>query len=189
MMFRLLFNCSRQNMKYENKTLHATNIIMIAAVDDDMGIGRNGVIPWNVPEDRAFFKQQTMGHPLLVGRKTFESLGAHPLPGRAMGVLTHVPILGVPYAGQMQINQAFVWSDSLDHLIRWAAAFEQPIFAAGGAQLYEQILPLADQILLSRISGSFECDVKFPPIPAAFRCVSKNWQSSFLLEKYIRISG
>jgi len=172
-------------MKYENKTLHNSNIIIIAAADEAMGIGLNGSIPWDVAEDRAHFKRLTMGHPLLVGRKTFESFGSHPLPGRPLGVLTHSLIPSAVCADDCCAGEEFVWSCQINSLIKWSQLHAQPTYAAGGAQLYKLILPFASEILLSRIPGCYNCDTNFPEIPEGFVRVNVEKKKTFILEKFV----
>jgi dihydrofolate reductase len=124
------------------------SIILIAAVADNGVIGNAGKIPWHISEDLRRFKRLTMGHPVIMGRKTYESLGK-PLPGRRNIVLTR----GIPISG----IECFA---DLDTAIN--ACPGNTIFIIGGAELYRQVLPLADALFLTLVHQSPDGDTKFP---------------------------
>jgi len=116
-------------------------------------IGKGGALPWRLPEDLKRFRSLTMGHPILMGRKTYDSIG-RPLPGRRNIVISrdrNLVIDGVETAASMQA--------ALDMV---AAADE--VFVIGGQQIYQAALPLADRIELTQIDSDFEGDVLFPDI-------------------------
>ena len=117
-------------------------------------IGRGNTIPWHLPEELQWFKATTMGHVLIMGRKTYESIG-RPLPGRATFVISRDPGRSFPGCTTVQsLNQA------LD-----LCAEQEKIFIAGGAQIYAQALPLADTIILSILDQEIAGDTFFPPVP------------------------
>jgi dihydrofolate reductase len=117
-------------------------VSLIAAVSDNGVIGLDGSIPWRLPADLKLFKQLTMGHTLILGRKTYQSIG-RPLPGRKMVVLTRQ--LGFTAPG-CHI------APSLEQALDTARAEgETEAFIGGGAVVYAQALPLADRIYLSRV--------------------------------------
>jgi len=147
-------------------------LILIAAVDGEGGLGRSGTIPWDCPEDRAFFRTTTMGCPTLMGRVTFDSIG-RPLPGRPCAVWTHAP--------QAVARDGVFASASLQKLLDWGRAFGRPVFAIGGATLYKALLPSADAVCLSRIPGRFACDAFFPPM-TGFVCIKRTKHSTFVEE-------
>lgn len=126
---------------------------LIAAVSENNVIGRDGKVPWQLPTDLKLFKQLTMGHYLIVGRKTYESIG-RPLPGRRMIVLSKqqgYKVEGCQTAG------------SLSHAIEIARmAGEAEAFIGGGAEVYAEALPLADRFYLSRVHAEFKGDTHFP---------------------------
>ncbi len=127
-------------------------LTLIVATDSAGGIGIRNTLPWRLPEDLAHFKQTTIGHPILMGRKTFESIG-RPLPGRRNIVITRNPdwrLDGVESVKSLQ--------DALDR----ADAAE--IFVIGGAEIYQLALPLANKLIVTQIAQRFECDVFFPSI-------------------------
>ena len=118
-------------------------------------IGAKGGLPWHLPEDLAFFKRTTMGHPIVMGRKTWESIG-RPLPGRRSVVVTRER--GYSAMGAEVVH-------SLDEAIALCCTAEE-IFVIGGAHLYADALPRADRLLLTEIHADFEGDT-FLPAPYA----------------------
>ena len=128
-------------------------ISIIAAVASNNVIGRANQLPWYMPADLKWFKKQTMGHHLLMGRKTFESTG-RPLPGRITVVITRNP----NYA-----PEGVAIARSLDEAIGKAQAAGDPeIFIAGGAEIFAQGLHRADRMYITRIHAEPEGDTFFP---------------------------
>jgi dihydrofolate reductase len=121
----------------------------IAAMADNRAIGNKGQIPWHLPEDFKWFKRTTMGHILVMGRKTYESIG-RPLPGRKTFVLsrTHREISGV---------QTLTDLSDLEHL-----ATDKTIWIAGGSEIYQQMLPKCSELFLTRVQLNVEGDTFFP---------------------------
>jgi len=125
-------------------------ITVLAAVGANLVIGRGGEMPWHLPEDLAHFKATTMGHTMVMGRKTYDSIG-RALPGRRTVVITrqqdwHAP--GVEVA----------------HSLAEALALTGPteVFIIGGSEVYRQAMPFADQMMLTEIEQSPEGDAYFP---------------------------
>ena len=130
-------------------------ISLIAALDEKRGIGWKNQLPWHLPTDLARFKDQTMGHTLIAGRKTYQSIG-RALPGRKMIVLTRNP--------DYSTDDTLVAS-SMDDALQIARELEsREVFVIGGAEIYQEALPLADYLYLSHVHGVFEADVFFPEI-------------------------
>lgn len=127
-------------------------ITLIAAVARNGVIGRDGKIPWRIPGDLPRFKRLTMGHPLIMGRKTWESLG-RPLPGRRNFVISRTR--GFAPAG------AEVFASLGAALAACADAPEA--FVIGGTEAYREALALADRLLLTEIDADIEGDAHFPP--------------------------
>ena len=128
-------------------------ISIVAALDDDMGIGKAGGLPWRLSADMRRFKTLTMGHTLIMGRKTWESIGKA-LPGRISMVVTRS--LKYSAAG------AEVFT-SLENALETAERQgETETFVIGGAQIFELALPLADRMYLTRVHARLDCDVLFP---------------------------
>ncbi len=128
-------------------------LVLIAAVARNGTIGRDNTLPWRLKADLAHFKAVTSGHPIMMGRKTWESLG-RPLPGRRNVVLTR-------NAGY-QASGAEVFTDPAEALTALVAATR--IFVIGGAELYCQMLPDADRLFLTEIQADVEGDARFPEV-------------------------
>lgn len=133
---------------------------MIVAMDDDRGIGKDGAIPWHIPADLKRFKALTTGHPIVMGRKTWESIG-RPLPERTNIVITR---------DSKFTAEGCVVTHSLDGAI--VAAADAPgadeIFIIGGAEIYALALPQTERIYLTHVSGKFEADTFFPTFAESF---------------------
>jgi len=142
-------------------------VSLIAAVSDNGVIGMDGSIPWRLPADLKLFKQITLGHTLILGRKTYQSIG-RPLPGRKMVVLTRQPNFTAPGC---QI------APSLKQALDTARADgETEAFIGGGEVVYAHALPLADRIYLSRVHAVVAGDTFFPAFDKASWQVSKSQQ-------------
>jgi dihydrofolate reductase len=125
---------------------------LIAAVARNGTIGQDNALPWHLPQDLRRFKTLTLGHPIVMGRKTFESIG-RPLPGRRNIVVTRnagVAIVGCETAG------------SFDAAVASCADTAGEIFVIGGAQLYALALPHAQRLYLTEIATDFSGDARFP---------------------------
>ena len=133
-------------------------VSLIVAVADNGVIGSDGDLPWRLPAELAHFKRTTMGHHVIVGRKTYESI-RRPLPGRTMVVVTRTAGYDAP--GWRVVG-------SLDAALRLAeAAGDDDAFVAGGAEIYRLALPRADRIVLTRVHAEVAGDVTFPALDAA----------------------
>ena len=130
-------------------------VSLIAAVARNGVIGREGGLPWHLPADLARFKALTMGHHLLVGRRTWESIG-RPLPGRRMVVVSR---------GRPELPEGVAVARSLDEALALAvAAGEDEAFVGGGAALFAEALPRADRLYLTRVLADVPGDVLLPEI-------------------------
>ena len=129
-------------------------VSLIAAVADNGVIGRGGDLPWRLPADLRQFRRLTMGHHLIVGRRTWQSIGK-PLKGRRMLVLTRSETLDPPGAEPCASLE--------DALARAEAAGDDEAFVAGGAEIYRLALPRADRLYLTRVHAQPEGDVHLPP--------------------------
>jgi dihydrofolate reductase len=138
-------------------------ISVIAALAKNRVIGIENRLPWRLPEDLAHFKALTLGHPILMGRKTFESLG-RPLPGRTNIVITR-------NSGYCQ--GGCLVADSLAAAIALSGGADE-VFFIGGADLYAQAIPLADRLYLTEVDIEAAGDAWFPEYDRrAFREVSR----------------
>jgi dihydrofolate reductase len=125
----------------------------IAAMSLNRVIGAQGRIPWHLPEDLRFFKRTTFGHVVLMGRKTYESLGK-PLPGRENWVVSTRAIPGVRVIGDLREIEDPVG--------------ERELFLIGGAQLYMELLPRCSALILTLVKRKIAGDTFFPPFESAF---------------------
>jgi len=132
-------------------------VILVAALARNGVIGVRGKLPWHLPADLQHFKALTLGHPLLMGRKTWESLARRPLPGRDNIVVTRQPGYAAPGARVVA---------SLEAALALCAG-EAVAFVIGGAELYAAALPRADALALTEIHANFEGDVRFPAFSRA----------------------
>lgn len=125
-------------------------LIIIAAHDPNLVIGKDGCLPWHYKEDLKFFKKTTMGYPLLMGRIVFEELNEKPLPGREAVVLSksksysHVPTFSNI-------------SDALEFLND-----KEKVFVIGGGEIYRQMMEVADELIITEIHETYEGDTFFP---------------------------
>lgn len=127
-------------------------IIFVAAMDRNRGIGSNGKLPWHLPGDLQFFKKTTMGHAILMGRITYQAIGRS-LPGRENIVLT--------------ANRFFSAEGvTVIHTLEEAAALgkSRDLYVIGGAQVFRQLLPIADKLILTQIHHEFPADTYFPEL-------------------------
>ncbi len=127
-------------------------VSLIAAMAKNRVIGRSGKVPWRLEEDMAYFKKTTLGHPLIVGRKTWETLGG-PLSGREMVVLSRQDGYRAP--GCRVAN-------SIEAALGPYNSGPDEVFVAGGEQVYRLALPLAGRICLTIVEGRYEGDAFFP---------------------------
>ncbi len=135
-------------------SLTFTGVVAMAA---DRAIGLNGTMPWHLPDDLKLFKRLTMGHPILMGRKTWDSLG-RPLPGRQNIVLTKDPHF---YAQGAIVIHDINELGSLELM-------DSEVMVIGGAQIYALMLPLMQRIYISEVAGQWQADTWFPPFETRF---------------------
>jgi dihydrofolate reductase len=127
-------------------------IVMVAAVARNGVIGNGPDIPWRIPGEQAEFKKLTMGHTLVMGRTTYESIG-RPLPGRTTIVLTRDPAWSA---------DGVLVATSLDDALALAATLPGDVMVVGGAQVYAAALPVATEQVISEVPLSPEGDVFYP---------------------------
>ncbi len=133
-------------------------ITLIAAVAENRVIGRDGGLPWRLPEDLRRFKQRTQGHVVIMGRRTFESLAA-PLPNR--------PAIVVSRSRDLDTGEATL-ANSLDEALDIARGRgEDEVFILGGSEIYAMALPLADRLVLTVVHAEIEGDTYFPEFDLA----------------------
>jgi dihydrofolate reductase len=142
-------------------------LTLVVAMDAQRGIGVDNQLPWHLPEDLAHFKRVTLGHPIIMGRKTFDSIG-RPLPKRRNIVVTRNAAWsheGVDVAGSLQEAVAL--------------AGTEPASIIGGAQIFNEAMAFADRMIVTHIDGVYRCDTFFPEIdPAVWLEVAREEQRS-----------
>jgi dihydrofolate reductase len=127
-------------------------ISLIWAMDENRAIGKDNKLPWHLPEDLKFFKRMTMGHPIVMGRKTHESIG-RPLPGRENIIITR---------DHHYKSDGCTVFNTINELLDYADQSQEEIFVIGGAEVFKEVIPHADRIYLTLIHHQFEGDTFFP---------------------------
>lgn len=139
-------------------------ISIIVACDENRGIGKNGKIPWHIPEDLKRFKKITMGHPVIMGRKTFKSIGK-PLAGRTNIIITRDRKFKIPNCITVHsIKEAIDKAKKLD---------KEEVFIIGGAQIYKQAMVFADRLYLTKVKGNYDADTFFPDYSKFSKVINK----------------
>lgn len=126
-------------------------ISFIVAMDKNKVIGKNNELPWHLPADLAFFKRVTMGSPIIMGRKTFESIG-RPLPGRKNYILTRDP--------EFKAEGCTV-VHSISHVKQIDLEHGEEVFVIGGSEIFKQTIDITDRLYLTYIDEEFEGDTYF----------------------------
>jgi len=145
------------------------NFSIIAAVDKNFGIGKGGTLPWDLKGDLKHFREVTKGCAVIMGRGTWVSLPDQfrPLPGRINAVLCREGELNLP-EGVLRVSSI---DEALELLEQKGAS---KIFVIGGGMVYAQAVkhPKCEEIYLTEIDNTFECDTHFPPLPTDFKKIS-----------------
>ncbi len=139
-------------------------VALIVALDEDRGIGLDGRLPWHLPADLAWFKQHTLGLPVVMGRRTFESIG-RPLPARRNIVLSRQP-------GHAPADVE-MYGSLAEALLAARATAPARVMVIGGAGVFAEALPQASRLYLTRVQARYPADTRFPPLAAEqWRCAS-----------------
>lgn len=152
-------------------------ITLVAAIATNGVIGRDGGLPWPRTGDLAEFKRLTMGHVLVMGRRTYESIG-RVLPGRTTIVIT----------GQSDWTaEGVVVAGNVEGAIATARSLDDEVFVVGGAAVYAEAMPLADRMVLTHLHAAYDGDRVFPQVDwAAWREVSRELHDGFGVCTYVR---
>jgi len=138
-----------------------SKIIFVVAYCENKGIGKDNQMPWHLPNDFKYFKALTLNHTVLMGRKTYESIG-RPLPNREMIVLTRQPDFQSDYARVIH---------TLDEL----QPLQDDLYVIGGAEIYKMLLPQADIVYATEVATIIDADAFFPALPSdAWKAVSRD---------------
>jgi len=132
-------------------------ISLIAAMAEDRVIGVNNSLPWKLPADMQWFRKHTLGKPIIMGRKTFESFGGRTLPDRTNIIITH----DVDYSVDGDVIIVHSIDAALEAAERSASHVEE-VMIIGGASFYAQMLERADRFYVTKVEGRFEGDAWFP---------------------------
>jgi dihydrofolate reductase len=152
-------------------------VVLIAAVARNGVIGADGGIPWHLPADFAHFKATTLGHTLVMGRATYDSIG-RPLPGRTTIVLTRDPAWSA---------DGVLVADSLPAALALARDLPGDVYVAGGAQVYAAALPLADEQVVTEVHAEPEGDTLYPAVDrSAWREATREPHEGFDVVRWVR---
>ncbi|MBI4096788.1 MAG: dihydrofolate reductase [Candidatus Levybacteria bacterium] len=153
-------------------------ISIVAAIGKNRELGKDNKLLWHIPEDLKRFKQLTSGHPIIMGRKTFESIG-HALPNRLNVVITRDERFkpdGVAVVHSLQegidVSSEYKEKSILDTKYQILNT-EHEIFIIGGGQIFEQAMPLADRLYLTIVDATFDADVFFPEYSMFTKVIEK----------------
>ena len=154
-------------------------IAIIAAISRNRGIGKNGALPWQISEDLRRFKRLTMGHVVLMGRKTWTSLG-RPLPGRRNVVLSRTQLEGADTYPSLEEALGALHS-------------EERVFVIGGGEVYAQCLERAHELYLTIVDREVDADTFFPPyehlLGSTFSLTGIEPHDGYRFEDYRRVSS
>lgn len=141
----------------------------ITAMAKNRIIGINNTLPWELPEDMKFFRTKTKGHLMIMGRKTFESLGS-PLPGRFHIIITRQKDYSYDHP-QVKVVGSLSEATSLAQTL--IPAWPEEVFIIGGGEIYKESLPIANKLYLTIIDKEFAGDASYPEIPPTFQMTEK----------------
>ncbi len=169
----------------EDRSAGDLTVTIVAAVAENGVIGRDGELPWHYPEDLRHFRETTMGHPVVMGRRTYESIVdriGEPLPGRTNVVLS---------TRDLDLPAGAVHADSVSAALDAASEALDPgrdaVYVIGGASVYEQFLPLADRLVLTEVSRTPEGDTHFPAVDwSTWEAVERNEREELTFVTYER---
>lgn len=133
----------------------------IVAASENNVIGVNNDLPWDIPEDMKFFREKTKGKALIMGRKTFESVG-HPLPKRLNVVITRQPNYTSDAENVVVVPDL---ESAIKHCEQVQNVYGDEIFIIGGGEIFKQSLPIVDIIYLTRIHKKYDGDIFYPELP------------------------
>lgn len=148
-------------------------------MDEERGIGKDNEIPWHYSEDMKFFREKTMDNPIIMGRKTYESLPEdyRPLPNRKNIVLTR---------SEKEFHESVSKANSLEEAYEVAENYGDKVFIAGGSSVYEQTLENADKTIVTEIPGNHGCDSFFPNLGDDWKLEDKKELGSLEAKEYVQ---
>ena len=144
--------------------MHSLNMIILVAMTDDRIIGRQGELPWDIPEDLALFRRLTVGHTLVMGRKTFESIG-RPLPQRTNIVISR----------SMPPMEGVIVCPDFSSAVERACQGGGKVYFIGGREIYRQALALVGKLSVSWIKKDYAGDCRFPSYRQSDWLIEQEW--------------
>ncbi len=151
--------------EYTNQTIS----IIAALSQKNSVIGKDNTLPWHIPEDLLRFRRITVGHPVIMGRKTYESIGK-PLPNRTNIIITRNKALQIP---------GCIITTSLEEAIQYARKIEKKeIFIIGGGEIFKKGIKMADKLYLTLVEGDFKGNIFFPDYSTFKTILSKEQSTS-----------
>ncbi len=152
-------------------------LTIIVAMDQKNGIGYQGKLPWHLKNELKHFKEVTYGHLLIMGETTYKGIGK-PLPGRKMLIATKDPSYH---------PEGVLITDDLKTTLKKYAKIADEVFICGGKSIYDQAIPYANRLLISRIKGDYLTDTDFPDYnKAEFELIKTEEHDEFKVEEYLR---
>jgi len=152
-------------------------VTLVAAVAANGVIGRDGGLPWHLPEDLPRVKRLTLGHVLVMGRRTYESIG-RPLPGRTTVVVTRQPDWAHPDV---------LVATSVEEALSIAGALDHEVYVMGGTEIFRAALPVADRLLITEVAGEPDGDTYFPEVDwSQWREVAREQRDGFAFVEHVR---
>lgn len=153
--------------------MYNPKISIICAIAENRAIGKNNDLLWHIPEDFKHFKEKTLGHVIIMGQRTYESIGK-PLPNRTTIVLSNDPTCNI---------KGVIMARTFDEVFEKAREIEkEEIFICGGGSIYAQTIGMADKLYLTVLKGHFDADVFFPEYGEFKKVVSEKKSSDVNFE-------
>jgi dihydrofolate reductase len=155
-------------------------ISIVAAMDRKRGIGKNGKIPWHIKDDLVRLKNLTRGNVVILGRKTYDSMvsyynkSGNPMPGKLYIIVTHDK-------NYKPARENAITAHSLENALSFARpglAKLEEVFVIGGAQIFQQAIPIADKLYLTIVEGNFDADTFFPDYQEFKKIISEERRES-----------
>jgi dihydrofolate reductase len=160
-------------------------VTLVAAVARNGVIGNDGQLPWHLPGEQALFKATTMGHVLVMGRRTYESIG-RPLPGRITVVVTTDP----DWKPAQGLSDELRAAPSVEEALQQAAEIDDQVYVVGGAQVYAACLPHVDELLISEVDAEPDGDTVFPAVDwNKWVEVSREHHDGWTVARFTRATG
>lgn len=160
-------------------------VTLLAAVARNGAIGRDGGLPWHLPGELRLFQATTMGHVLVMGRRTYDSIG-RPLPGRTTVVVSRHPDWSPP-GGR---PDGVLVATSVESALRLAAEIDEQVYVVGGGEVYADCLPHADELLITWVDAEPAGDTFFPPVNwSDWKESSREQHDGWALARYVRATA